>query len=195
MGVGFGFFGVGGTGRRLIGDGLTRGFGVGVTRLLIGVGVGVGVERLVGNGDGGRLDGVGVTRGPMDANGDGVGLGVGVTIWGVGVGLRFGSVVLSRGLEMGVGVGSVIQRTVGLGVGFCPEPGVLGAIGVGRTLGGWIAGPEDVDGGCRFVTARIAGRLGNGLKSTIKGCVRINSSKSMLTGMGKPLAAGGTSNI
>ena len=81
--------------------------------------------------------------------------------------------MLSRGLEMGVGVG----------------------VGVGRTLGGWVAGPEDVDGGCRFVTARIAGRLGNGLKSTIKGWVRINSSRSMLTGMGKVLAAGGTSNI
>ena len=92
--------------------------------------------------------------------------------------------MLSRGLETGVGIE----------VGFCPEPGVLGAIGVGHTRG-WVAGPEDVDCGCRFVTARIAGRLGNGLKSTIKGCVRINSSRSMLTGMGKVLAAGGTSNI
>ena len=82
VGVGFGFFGVGGTGGRVVGDALRRGFGVGVTRFLIGVGV--GVERLVGNGDGGGLDGVGVTRGPMDANGDGVGLGVGVTIGGVG---------------------------------------------------------------------------------------------------------------
>jgi hypothetical protein len=72
---------------------------------------------------------------------------------------------------------------------------VLGAIGVGGTLGGWVVGPEGVDGGCRFVTARIAGRLGNGLKSTIKGCVRINSSKSMLTGIGKSVAPGGTSNI
>jgi hypothetical protein len=72
---------------------------------------------------------------------------------------------------------------------------VLGAIGVGGTLGGWVVGPEEVDGGCRFVTARIAGRLGNGLKSTIKGCVRISSSRSMSTGMGKVVAPGGTSNI
>jgi hypothetical protein len=80
-------------------------------------------------------------------------------------------------------------------VGFCPEAGVLGAIGGGGTLGGWVAGPEEVDGGCRLVTARIAGRLGNGLKSTIKGCVRINSSRSIVTGEGKSVAPGGTSNI
>lgn len=84
VGVGFGFFGVVDTGGRLIGVGLTRGFGVVVKCFLIGVGVGVGVERLIGNGDGVGLNGVGVTRGPMDANGDGVGLGVGVTIGGVG---------------------------------------------------------------------------------------------------------------
>ena len=79
VGVGFGFFGVGDTGGRLIGDGLTRGFGVDVMAFLIGVGVGVGVERLIGNGDRVGL-GVGVTMGGVGSNrcrvGDGVGVGV-----------------------------------------------------------------------------------------------------------------------
>ena len=79
VGVGFGFFGVGDTGGRLIGEGLVRGFGVGVTAFLIGFAVGVGVERLIGNGDGVGL-GVGVTIGGVGSNrcrvGDGVGVGV-----------------------------------------------------------------------------------------------------------------------
>ena len=93
-------------GERLIGVGLAPGWGVGGTRFLIWAGVGVGVERLIGNGDTVGLSGVAVTRGPIDASGDGVVLGVAVTI-GLGVGVTIGGAGPKRcrvGDGRGVGV-------------------------------------------------------------------------------------------
>jgi hypothetical protein len=97
----------------------------------------------------------------------------------------------------------VSPRGVAFGGGFCPLPPVEGGLGpgggpgggAGGTPGGWFAGPVCVGGGCRFATAVIKGRLGNGLKSTINGWVRINSSRSMSTGIGRVVAPAGTSSI
>ena len=215
VGVGFGVgvgrgvrFGVG------VGVGLGGPFGVGLTRG-VGEGRGVPTGRGVPVGDG---VGVAVLNG-CDV-GEGVGFGVGLTR-GVGEGR---GVPTGRAVAVGDGVGVALWigwdvgegNGFGVGVGRIPGPsgpgpgpvggrvtGPCGGTG-GGPCGGAVAGPWGAEGGGLLgvrgggrcsATAMINGWLGNGRKSTINGWVRINSLRSMYTGIGSVVAPAGTSSI